>query len=567
MLRAIPHHLKKYIVDQDYDRYTPVDQAVWRYIVRQLRDYLSRHAHESYLSGLEKTGISVDEIPHIENISAKLEKFGWRAIPVSGFIPPAAFMELQSLSFLPIASDMRSLEHLLYTPAPDIVHEAAGHAPMLAHPEYAQYLKSYAQVAKKAILSKQDLLQYEAIRKLSDLKENPDSTAEEVAAAEEELIAVNARVTKISEGGLLSRMNWWTAEYGLIGSLDHPKIFGAGLLSSVGESRHCLSTAVKKIPLSVGCIEVGYDITEPQPQLFVARDFAHLESVLQELAESMAFRKGGKFGLNRAIEAQTVNTVQLNSGLQISGLLTGYKDFQGEPNYLHFSGAVQLSENEVELSGHSSQRHPSGFGSPLGALKNGTQLSTLKATDLKSQGLKKGQKARLEFLTGVIVDGVFQSATFGANDQLLLLTFSGCKVELDKHILFDPSWGEYDMAVGESISSVFGGPADKIAYGEFEDFAAQVIPRRKYSEAEKSRHRFYQAIRDLRTNYKEEPLSSLFGEARKRGEWLPLLELYELGLKHKSPLTTQILSHLDQINKEKPQANPLIEDGVRLASQ
>ncbi len=125
----IPLHLKKYIVNQDYSKYTPLDHACWRYILRQLKKFLSNHAHQSYLSGLEKTGLDIETVPNISDISAHLENFGWRALPVSGFIPPAAFMELQSLSVLPIASDMRSIDHLMYTPAPDIVHDAAGHAP------------------------------------------------------------------------------------------------------------------------------------------------------------------------------------------------------------------------------------------------------------------------------------------------------------------------------------------------------------------------------------------------------------------------------------------------------
>src|SRR5262249_11541701 len=126
----IPPHLNKYIVDQNYARYSAEDQAVWRYIMRQLKSFLGQFGHPSYLAGLEKTGIGVNQIPHIDQIDEHLEKFGWSAVPVSGFIPPAAFMEFQSLGILPIASDMRSLDHLLYTPAPDIVHEAAGHAPI-----------------------------------------------------------------------------------------------------------------------------------------------------------------------------------------------------------------------------------------------------------------------------------------------------------------------------------------------------------------------------------------------------------------------------------------------------
>jgi len=318
-MKHLPKHLQKYIVEQHYEKYTSIDQACWRYILRQLKAFLSTHAHACYLEGLENTGVEIEQIPRIENISQKIEKFGWRALPVSGFIPPAAFMEMQSLGILPIASDMRTLEHLSYTPAPDIVHEAAGHAPILIHPEFSNYLRQYAQVARKAIISKEDLEVYEAIRCLSDLKENPESTKAEIQKAQDQLNETVKKVSHISEPSLLSRMNWWTAEYGLIGDPKNPKIFGAGLLSSVGESQHCLSPQVKKIPLSVDCIDFTYDITEPQPQLFVAPDFETLSKVLDQMANKMAFRTGGQKGLQVAIEAQTVNTVEFDSGIQISG--------------------------------------------------------------------------------------------------------------------------------------------------------------------------------------------------------------------------------------------------------
>ncbi|MFN8944649.1 MAG: aromatic amino acid hydroxylase, partial [Pseudobdellovibrionaceae bacterium] len=259
-MTELPSYLKRYIVIQNQDRYTPLDQAVWRYILRQLKSYLGQHAHESYLDGLSQTGISTEKIPLIKDISERLSKFGWRALPVSGFIPPAAFMELQSLGILPIASDMRTLDHLLYTPAPDIVHEAAGHAPLLVNKNYSNYLKEYAQIAKKALISKEDMNVYRAIRDLSDIKENPNSTDQDIATAEKNLTAANSAITHVSEAALLSRMNWWTAEYGLIGDLNSPKIIGAGLLSSVGESELFLSDSVKKIPLSIDCLNYYYDI-------------------------------------------------------------------------------------------------------------------------------------------------------------------------------------------------------------------------------------------------------------------------------------------------------------------
>ena len=80
----LPSHLKRYIVSQDYGRYTPVDQAIWRYIMRQLVSFLSVNAHECYREGLKKAGIMIDRIPQIDEMGKKLSEFGWVTVPVSG---------------------------------------------------------------------------------------------------------------------------------------------------------------------------------------------------------------------------------------------------------------------------------------------------------------------------------------------------------------------------------------------------------------------------------------------------------------------------------------------------
>ncbi|MFN9068964.1 MAG: phenylalanine 4-monooxygenase, partial [Bdellovibrionales bacterium] len=101
MAQNLDDHLKKYIVDSEIRPYTYRDHAVWRFILRQLKSFLKSKAHPFYVEGLEKTGISVDEIPSIPAISEKLRSFGWSARPVSGFIPPAVFMEMQAAHILP----------------------------------------------------------------------------------------------------------------------------------------------------------------------------------------------------------------------------------------------------------------------------------------------------------------------------------------------------------------------------------------------------------------------------------------------------------------------------------
>ena len=175
---------------------------------------------------------------------------------------------------------MRSIEHLTYTPAPDIVHEAAGHSPMIADYDYAEYLKYYGQIAHKAISSSEDYDLYIAIRELSDIKEDPSSSESEIEQSEQKLKKASEAISYISEAAYLARINLWTVEYGLIGDISNPKIYGAGLLSSIGESENCLKDSIKKIPLSINCIDYNYDITEQQPQLFISKDFKSLNSIL-----------------------------------------------------------------------------------------------------------------------------------------------------------------------------------------------------------------------------------------------------------------------------------------------
>lgn len=563
-MQKLPRHLQKYVVDQDYNKYTPIDQACWRYILRQLRAYLSVHAHECYLEGLQKTGIEISRIPKISEISKKLEAFGWRALPVSGFIPPATFMEMQSLGILPIASDMRSLSHLMYTPAPDIVHEAAGHAPILIHPEFAQYLRNYAQVAKRAILSKEDLNLYEAIRILSDVKENPSSTEADIEKAQKQLEIAIQSITHVSEASELSRMNWWTAEYGLIGDIRNPKIFGAGLLSSVGESKWCLSDKVKKIPLSIECIRTSYDITEPQPQLFVARDFKHLNEVLDEMASQMAFRVGGYKSALKALQAGTVNTVELDTGLQISGKLSRIESRDSTNiDFLKFDGPTQLSYKDEELSGHGISHHNHGYSSPLGLAKN---------ISLEDFSAPASTPLEIEFESGITLRGRLDGL-LRKNNRNILLSFSNCTLKLNDEVLFKPEWGSFDLAVGRQVTSVFGGPADRSKFGETEDFVAARVPNPIYSQEQKQIFSAYQKIRDIReANLSNQNLESILpaiiNELRSaiKNEWLLWLEIYELlHLKNLLPqLQTEIRMHLEDLAKN-PDFKMMIADGLKIS--
>lgn len=561
---SLPPHLKQYVVEQDYSRYTAMEQATWRFVLRQLKSFLTKNAHHCYVEGLEKTGISVEEIPRIDVMCEKLQQFGWTALPVSGFIPPAAFMELQSLNILPIASDMRSMEHILYTPAPDIVHEAAGHAPILVDVQFAAYLKKYASIAKKAILSHEDLAQYEAIRELSDIKESPQSTPQDILAAEKKLSEVNSKMSFVSEAALLGRMNWWTAEYGLIGDIDNPKIFGAGLLSSVGESRAVNN--VKKIPLTVDCIETPYDITEQQPQLFVTPDFEHLSQVLHELENKMAFKRGGIYGLEKALQAQTVNTVQLDSGVQISGKIVDFKKHEDSISFFKMEGPVQVCYQDQQLTGQGTERHPQGFSSPIGISKEYFQ----------SLALIKNQPITLNYPGEIELQATIDSWIKSPEGQLLVLTLSNCTITHKSENLYQPEWGLCDLVIGKAVTSVFSGPADRASYGQTENFVKKLVPRQEPNAQTKEREHIYLTLRALRTSShhiipQNEIITSLYEKtlASFPEDWLAFLEILELAhsLKMDHAFREQVLIHLQKLKLKNTNMKDYIDLGLDLVEQ
>ncbi len=318
---SIPDYLEPFVVDQDTSRYTPQDQAVWRFVLLQLQDHLGRVAHPAYARGLADSGISVEHIPSVEQMNRALSKFGWRAVCVDGFIPPRAFQAFQALGILPIAAEIRSARQLPYTPAPDIIHEAAGHAPILVDTRYAEYVRASGAVASKAFANPADARVDKAVRRLSELKEQLEPDAVETRAAELELGSAVSSLGPPSEAARLSRLYWWTAEYGLVGTPSDYRLYGAGLLSSLGESHFCQRPDVRKLPLRAACTEVGYDITRPQPQLFVAEDFEHLHSVLDEVRRSLALERGGLYAAVTAQQSRELSSVHFPGGAEVIGTL------------------------------------------------------------------------------------------------------------------------------------------------------------------------------------------------------------------------------------------------------
>jgi phenylalanine-4-hydroxylase len=554
---SLPKHLLQFAVDQRYDEYTPVDHAVWRFIMRQNIFFLKEYAHKVYFQGLLDTGISFERIPRISEMNEILGKIGWGAVAVDGFIPPAAFMEFQAYKVLVIACDMRQIHHIEYTPAPDIVHEAAGHAPIIVDREYSNYLQRFGEVGAKAMQTRKDFELYEAIRHLSILKELPNSDPKAVEAATREVEHRFQNLGEPSEMALLSRLHWWTVEYGLIGTLEKPKIYGAGLLSSIGESVSCLEPEVKKIWYSSDAANQPFDITTKQPQLFVCRDFQHLSDVLEEFASRMAYRVGGLEGLNKAVECARPATAEYSSGLQVAGIFTEVlTDENKNPIYLRTTGPSALAFAYKQLEGHGKDRHPEGFGAPIGRWRN------------PELDLVDGKEAKIEFESGVTVSGRVKQLV-RQNGQLLLVTFSDCTVKSGNRILFDPAWGEYDMAVGDRITSVFNGAADKDAYLE-----VALVPKERTikvpSDAKRKKlENLYQQVRDIRTRKAGyERLGEIWEtqQAEHPDDWLLSMEIFEnLDETEQQPeLKTKVKKFLEGKRTSSQDLATLISWGFRL---
>jgi phenylalanine-4-hydroxylase len=552
---ATPKHLLQFAVDQRYDDYTPVDHAVWRFIMRQNIFFLKEYAHKVYFQGLLDTGISFERIPRIQEMNDILAKIGWGAVAVDGFIPPAAFMEFQAYKVLVIACDMRQIHHIAYTPAPDIVHEAAGHAPIIVDREYSRYLQRFGEVGAKAMSSKKDFELYEAIRHLSILKEQPNSDPKEVEEATKLVEHRQKTLGEPSEMALLSRLHWWTVEYGLIGTLENPKIFGAGLLSSIGESVSCLEPHVKKIPYSIEAVKTPFDITTKQPQLFVCQDFKHLADVLEEFASKMAYQVGGLEGINKAIECNNSATCEYSSGLQVSGVfIEVITDDKNSPIYLRTTGKSALAFKHRELAGHGIDYHKDGFGSPIG--------------NWRQTEVAEGKKAKLEFDSGIVVEGKVDKI-LRRDGKLLLITFSNCRAKHGDRVLFDPDWGTYDMAVGEQITSVFNGAADKDAYNQ-----VALVPKERTikvpSDAKRKRlENLYAQVRKIRgskTGY--ERLGEIWEtqQAEHPEDWLLSMEIFEiLDTTDQQPeLKARIEKFLNETKAETKDLSTLISWGFRL---
>ena len=237
--RCIPHKLTSPLPVGDecpYPAYPDEDQAVWRDLHARQMDLLPGRAAAEFLTGLAELDLDRERIPALAAVSRRLHAAtGWRIARTPGLLDAHDFFGYLARRIFPCTDYIRSRAEIDYTPAPDCFHDIFGHTPMIMHPRFADFYQRIGQAA--------------------------------LACTD----------PAVEEG--LTRIYWFTVEFGLIRNAGGLRIYGNGIISSPGETQHSLTDAVKKLPADPSRIAAQpYDIWHFQNPLFVIESFDALDA-------------------------------------------------------------------------------------------------------------------------------------------------------------------------------------------------------------------------------------------------------------------------------------------------
>jgi phenylalanine-4-hydroxylase len=549
----LPAHLRQFVVQQNYAQYTSEDQAVWRFVLLHTYARHLRSAHAAYADGFAAAGITVERIPRLSEMNERLSASGFQALCVDGFIPPRAFQAFQARGFLPIAADIRTSRHLTYTPAPDIIHEAAGHAPFLAQPDYAHFLRRIGTVGEQAFTDDHDRAVHDAIYLLSELKEDPHSTPDQIARAEAKLARLASTAREPSEAARLARLYWWTVEYGLVGTVDDYRLYGAGLLSSIGEAHFCHDPDVVKLPLDAACVDFAYDITRPQPQLFVARDFEQLDHVLDVVANTLAHRIGGEAALLRAAASGELASVELPSGASLSGVVRTLHKTGDAIDWIELSGSCAVACDRVALP---SWPRTDGYVLPLGRLADGTSLSKISASQFSHRRL------RLQLQNGITISGQVLDQVSRDGCAAIVLV-ADCVIEQAGRVLLRAA-APYPLILADRVTTAHAQlPLGYHPPSEFTD--TQVPKSRDFSAKQRGLIALYdQALEVLGHNFGGDAVARfevIHAALQKHypEEWLLRWNLFEslVKLQSRPPLAATLQSELETLELRFAHREPI----------
>ena len=225
------------VVDQPWDDYSAEDHAVWKALYQRQRELLVGRAADEFLLAQDTMGMSPDVIPRFGELNAVLEAAtGWTIVGVEGLLPELDFFDHLANRRFPVSWWIRRPDQLDYIEEPDLFHDLFGHVPLLMIPAFADYMQAYGKGGVKAHGVGAEALQN------------------------------------------LTRLYWYTVEFGLIKQHDGLRIYGSGIVSSKGESIHCLESAA---PNRIGfdlerIMRTRYRIDSYQKTYFVIDSFEQL---------------------------------------------------------------------------------------------------------------------------------------------------------------------------------------------------------------------------------------------------------------------------------------------------
>jgi phenylalanine-4-hydroxylase len=223
-----------YTVDQYYARYTPDEQRVWAELLARQRALVERYAVPEFLAGVEALGLD-ERIPRLDRVSERLRRLTrWELVGVPGLIPEREFFAHLAQRRFPVTVWIRRRDEFDYLVEPDLFHDFFGHVPLLCDPTYADFIELYGRAGPRAI----------------------------------------------EHGGLamLARLYWYGVEFGLMETPQGLRTYGAGILSSFGETRYAIESP---LPLRIRfdlarVLRTDYRIDDFQRNYFVIRSFREL---------------------------------------------------------------------------------------------------------------------------------------------------------------------------------------------------------------------------------------------------------------------------------------------------
>jgi len=219
--------------------YSREEHETWALMFATQKKTLPNMASKEFLTALSDISLPEDRIPTLSEVSHSLQKAsGWRITRVGGLVPEKEFFECLSQKLFPCTDFIRSRAELEYTPSPDMFHDIFGHCPLITNSYFASFYENFGKAALKA------------------------------------------NATQLAE---LQRIYWFTVEFGLIQNPEGTRIYGSGILSSVGEVPYCLGPKVRRRNFDYEMVrKQAYEIYHMQEDLFVIPSFEWLLESFKE---------------------------------------------------------------------------------------------------------------------------------------------------------------------------------------------------------------------------------------------------------------------------------------------